>query len=1080
MPSASCPPSTPAAPPPARKGWLRQWTKRTLLFLLLLTVAAWFARVTLANWALSKLPGFYAVKVSGVLPGWNGLTFTGVTVIHRPTGLEMARAGRVEAHGGWGQMKNGQLEKLRLVDAQVSWREEFSDYRMPYIEGAPAADPAVIWHKGEAEGGSFQWIERGQKLPRLSMDIVSINGGHFTVFDDTTCEADAQSLIVGNLVSSELTAGGRLTITSTAPRATGIMTGKQKDNAFTIEGLQLTSLLISMEWREQAGPSSIPEPVFTPPRPDWDLPLMFRIASGAADSGRAVMLVQRPSAGEPVEFAADLRKVTANGIRLAGGLPGMIGNITATLADMKAPRAAAEWRELFVAGSLNEKAQFLVTSSSINGAKVSDSAKVLAALGFTPEEARELPLCRGGADAKCVNLLLSEDGLQSNDPQEILLHDFSAQLPGEKEPAAALPKAEIIVVPDEALRDRRLRSVVADNLQLQIDKTATLGAPNNPSKIEAAAHVPPEEKPVWFGWNVDSLTVLGGRVKATNLGSGIPNGFAKFDIQTAPIAPGGDSLYQIKVSNIKLANPLFPSLPIPTGGALDLDVHPLRFWKEGAVERAEFNGQEVELNSSFMKLFKPAPQQEERKPPGAAAPGDKEPKPTSWLPPLRLKKLVINNVRLSLDDIGDGRRLVVPVNGQEFSNVPLSADLLEHDAANVVQKIEVPSIYVYAPYDEGRTVVELPVNFIHFSFAGLAKKQLSRVELVAPRIRAGRPLFDFVDRARARFSEFAITEETAPPPESGAPFIRGLLAAERVTLEDNPAVWDIPFFTDTGMVITAPNGEEWTDIPRLPFRNARIKEGPNTGQAIPFRLYGDEVTGELAIDEGWYDFPAWKLRLHMSGEGKIIFNYPLADKSNNLVQVFKDNTLIYRQLRIDKVWLSITYDREGIYATYGGETCGGYISGNVNLYLDQTYTWDASASMTGIDMKPLTTALTREYVSIDGRVDQFNVVAHGDMTGLYQTRVDFKIPAAGRLRIHALDALQKRLTDERLNWSDDASRAGVDMLRDFSFLSGEGTAKLYGREGNMQIKLAGRDGSRDININLHDYRRRAEKSLIRF
>ena len=221
-------------------------------------------------------------------------------------------------------------------------------------------------------------------------------------------------------------------------------------------------------------------------------------------------------------------------------------------------------------------------------------------------------------------------------------------------------------------------------------------------------------------------------------------------------------------------------------------------------------------------------------------------------------------------------------------------------------------------------------------------------------------------------------------------------------------------------------------------------------------------------------------RIRMSDEGRVVFNFPLKERDNNLVEVFKNNTVIYRHLVIDKVWLSVTYDQQGIYVGFGGETCGGYITGKFNLYLDSLYSWDASASFTNIDVQPLTGRLTREYVLMTGRVEALNITTYGDMSGLYQTTASLKMAGGGRLQVKALDELRSKFTDARVDWSDDFGRISVDTLRDFTFTSCGGSARLFGQEGKVNLRLQGRDGRRDFTINLHDYRHRPERAVIRF
>ncbi len=244
-------------------------------------------------------------------------------------------------------------------------------------------------------------------------------------------------------------------------------------------------------------------------------------------------------------------------------------------------------------------------------------------------------------------------------------------------------------------------------------------------------------------------------------------------------------------------------------------------------------------------------------------------------------------------------------------------------------------------------------------------------------------------------------------------------------------------------------------------------------------LRGETFHGELAIEPGWYNFPEYKLRLRLSDRGRIIFNTPQKDHDNNLTEVFENNTLIFRQLRIDQVWLSITYDANGIYAKFGGLTCGGTISGGFNLYTDELYTWDAWASLTGIDMRPLTDKLTPESFRMSGPVDELTLKAYGDTTTLYQALLQLQVTKPGLLHVLALDSMKAELAALG-GVSSDLGKIGLDTLRDFSYTGCTGSIKLFGTEGNGQLHLTGPAGSRILNLRLHDYRAKLPKTEARF
>lgn len=1061
-----------ADPPPAnapvRPRRKRRWLRRILAGLLLIGILLWLVKVPLANWILHKLPGDWEITVAGLRPGFAGVTFADVRVVHRPTGLQLAFAEEARASHGWPSLLKGKLGTLTLTNADVIWHEKFET---PYVvppEGGPPAAPVIEWDHGIIRGGTFTWYEEGHDLPRLSLRIVSFDGGKLTIYNDGRLEAAPQKIGLEEVVSREFVKNDTLTIESRSPQVQGIATAQRDLNRYTVETIHLQAPECRVAWHQPAdkppAPTAAPSASTDPPRPAWDKPVEFFIRQGTADPGRVAFTLHPPSA-PAVAFDAALHALTTSDMRINGGLPFIFGKTDATLTGVKSPATTFTADEVKVTTTYDEQGRFHVSAASVNGALLTDSNRLLPVLGFTPEQIKTFVVCRGELDAQGSSLVISSAGVASTVAQQVKLRNFAATRPGEKEPIVQASDAAITAVPSEVMENKRLRSVSLDKMEVKITENVFTDE-LNPVKPPPVTPPPapgagPPGKPRWYGWNADSLTVSGGKVRGVDLGPGIPDATGSFTVATTPREPGGERFYNIHIDGIALSNPLLAALPVD--GVMDIAVHPTKVWETESIDQVRVNGMNVELNEAFLKLFQsPDPSTPDNSAPPAA------PRPVSTPGrPWKVNQVIIENSGIVIDDVGDGRRLAIPIRKQVFSNVPLGVSMVDHDTAHTVQKVEVPAIYLYSPFLEGVTVAELPVNFIYFTFAGLMEKRLERVELLAPKIKAGPPLFDFIEAAEKRWSRPQLLPIGEP-------------VAVQIPSAVSLPVWDIPFYTELGSVITTLNGYEWSQIPALPFRNARVREGPDKGKPIPFRLHGEEAHGELAIEPGWYEFPEYKLRVYMSDEGRVLFNFPLKEKDNNLVEVFQNNTIIYRQLEITKVWLSVTYDKQGIYISFGGETCGGYITGKFNLYLDQTYSWDASASFTGINMKPLSAKLLREYALIDGIVDTLNVTAYGDMTGVYQTTASLSMKRSGRLHLKCLDELRSKFVKERADWKDDLARIGVDALRDFAFTSCEGSARLFGEEGQIKLLLKSRQGSRDFTVNLKDYRHRQEKALIRF
>ena len=205
---ADSPPSSAAAKPRRQRRWLRRVCWGFLLALVLL----WLVRVPLANWALHRLPGDWDISITGLRPGFSGARLEGVRVVHRPTGRLFVLAQEAVATNGWGGLLKGALGSLTLNKAEVTWREEFeTPYVLP-VEGNPPAQPLVTWNMGKVTDSVFTWYEAGRELPRLSLKIVSLDGGRFIVYEDGRVEAAEQNLVLADVVSREDAMAGEMEI----------------------------------------------------------------------------------------------------------------------------------------------------------------------------------------------------------------------------------------------------------------------------------------------------------------------------------------------------------------------------------------------------------------------------------------------------------------------------------------------------------------------------------------------------------------------------------------------------------------------------------------------------------------------------------------------------------------------------------------------------------------------------------------------------------------------------------------------------------------------------------------------------
>lgn len=619
--------SPPVKSPPPRPR--RRWLRRVVLGFLLLLLAVWLVRVPLANWWLRRLPGDWAVSISGLRPGFSSLTLEGVRVRHRPTGKQLAYAEQVDAANGWSRMVKGELGALTLTGADVEWRPEFET---PYIippEGGPPASVIVSWQSGTVNGGAFKWYRAGQDLPRLSLRITGWSGGEFAIYNDGRVEAASQNIFLADVVSRELAADGEVEIEARTAEMSGRASAQRELNRYTINNVNSFTPSCRVVWRHRRGVPAESPPSSGSARPAWDKPAEFFIGNATILKGPLEFTIH-PLDGAPVEGQAELAGVRIDLMRLAGGLPWIFWKLEVTLRDLRAPaatnypKALLNVKQAVASLSRDEDGPFQF-GVSIDQVYVNDTTKLLLAAGVPAEMAKNFPVCDVSLNASLENLTAGSDGVSSPSEQRIWLNSLSAVLPGEKDPLLRTQSTELKFRPEEIWPGKRMREVTAEYADVKITENAFTDELNPLHSGEPApggTPSPPPDKPRWYGWHTDSLTVRKGRARGVDMGTGIPDAKGDLRVETVVRPPGDEKYYRAHITNISPTNPLLSVLP-KIESTLEVDIHPLRVYETESVDEVRVNGVKVELSEALLKLFqaadKPAPEPQDADAPGTAA-----------------------------------------------------------------------------------------------------------------------------------------------------------------------------------------------------------------------------------------------------------------------------------------------------------------------------------------------------------------------------------------------------------------------------------------------------------------------------
>ncbi|MES2470583.1 MAG: hypothetical protein V4675_25035 [Verrucomicrobiota bacterium] len=1042
----------------------RRWGRRLVLGLgaaaLLaagLGTTVWLGRVSLLNRWLADGHGVWRVNVTGLELKGSQIEVTGLRVSHVDQAEPVFSAERVQVGGDWKAWQRGQLGAVRVESPAVYWRAGLrSGPSTP--EAAKGSAPLVTWDSLQivqgridmADPGSYSFT--GQLTGEGGPGAWHENGRLALTPQDLTVHDPAYSMTLsGGPVGSVEVHASRLDLQGSLEGGTGT--------------LSITRALLAGSRLKLAGPEGSPRtplPDETLPESEENLPIVSGIRLTGlqapqlevaallpwAATGKTDLTLGRLQAGEGVAFGMEGLRLDQASARLPHG---------------------AQLPQLTIAASLNAGIPRL-DLLTFSGADIPDAAGLARVLGL---EVPENPAISFKAGGQFRDLMFSGSQPSSAAEQTLTLDDLKLDLPGQGHASAT--RLTLTAIPDEITTARRLRLVELKAPQAEFLLTSIQqGLTGSPAPASGTTPTSPS-RPAWEGWTADRLTVTQGTVSATLPQAGGSKVTTALTVST--VAPQDTDLsphYQIVLTQPQLAHPDLPDQPIALAGAIQLTASAAGLWQKREIDSLTLAGSRIQIGEALFRLVNALPPP----PPAPPVTSAVTPPPSQKSPPWRLRSVVLDDTLIQLDHLGDGRRLDIPVKRQEFQDLPLDSTALA--AVDRLYKIEVPNITLYNPFSAGQKVAVLDTNYIQFTPSGLMQRRLERVDLMLPSLYAGQPLFDFVDATRKRFAGLAALPPPRPQPmlvDAGPDSATVLSAIASVTpsTSTKAAVWHIPFFTESGKVFVAPKGFPWPNLPVIPFRNARDA----SGQPLPFLLKGESFHGELAIEPGWYDFPEYKVRLRLSDRGRIVFNTPQRDHDNNLTEVFENNTLIFRQLQIDDAWLSITYDARGIYARFGGHTCGGTLNGGFNLYLDELYTWDAWASLGNIGMQPLTDKLTPDTFRMSGPVDELTLKAYGDTTTLYQASLDLKVTRPGLLHILALDSMKEKI-NALGGLSADLGKISLGTLRDFAYTGCTGNLKLFGTEGDGQLCLTGPGGSRTFNLRLHDYRAKSPKSMAPF
>ena len=562
---------------------------------------------------------------------------------------------------------------------------------------------------------------------------------------------------------------------------------------------------------------------------------------------------------------------------------------------------------------------------------------------------------------------------------------------------------------------------------------------------------------------------------------GLPESTFKMNLRSAEEQPEpeDDVYYLLSVTDLHIHPSDKPDTAMAAGDEILVEFSAAGIQQKQRIDAVTISGLSVEIGREVDELIATLNRSGEEtgpdpKPAPKTAGGSEEADdPPEW----KIGKLDLDEVRFVLDDFIPGLPYVPLVLDTTLEEVPLSGRSRGDER---IQKVELRNLEVAAPYNSLLPVARLNSIWLHFTVPGLFRSEIERIKIVSPEIFIGEPLFWYVDfyknfanneSADDEESRVAAVVADADPcagdeaSETGGANDK-IEAVEDVLKSTEISGWKIKFIeAATGSLIIAPKGYP---IGTVPF--------PFSGET---NLSKGEINLDLTVPEGDFVYERIKLELRKLS-GNAYFNYPRGQNRNNFVQSFKVPVLLYDDYRADEVWLSVTYNGELIHGEFGGFAYGGYIEGNFNIYITETFTWDLFIGAYNLKLDELTEALAPGSLKLTGGLKKAEVTADGEGLVPRNVLAEFETSGACHMHITHLDGLieslretepvaQANIWDALIDPINRAvSVAGIEAFRHYDFSTGTGNLKLEGRDGSASILLDGPDGKRDLEVKIFD------------
>lgn len=397
--------------------------------------------------------------------------------------------------------------------------------------------------------------------------------------------------------------------------------------------------------------------------------------------------------------------------------------------------------------------------------------------------------------------------------------------------------------------------------------------------------------------------------------------------------------------------------------------------------------------------------------------------------PLIVDQLILRRPTIIIDNLGPELPAVpVTIEGDiVFQNFNL-ADWEKSDGLDQEETVPIENLLITSPYDALSPIMFFKHIRLTFTWRELLNNRIRKVRLVQPILYLGPDLFWFAD-------QFDTARDSGQQP--AAPWSIGTFDVKAGRLAINA------FGQPTAV---------------LPFNVSA-----NTDNIRTDRLDELSVKTVLYIHRQDIEYPDYKLAL-LGVSGKVDFALPPSDEyADNVVPTIYVDRISWNNISVTNAWASVTFDKDGIFGNFGGESYGGYVNGNMAIYFRGGFPWTGQIFADRVGLEEPIGRMGSTYVRLTGSASG-ELQVRGEATTIMNTRLSLELNEPGKLEIVAIDDLLSRIPEDWNSLKRELSRVTLDSFRKYDYSRGRISFDYRLPESAGRLELRGRQGRRIFNV----------------